>query len=168
MTLGSTRGRSVPLRSERRGPLRSPACYCSAAAGRKCRVSGGGGEGGGRGRGRAVVAVRRAARRRGGGGGAAAAGGRRPGLHFFHGRREPRTSALSRIEYGVKYDGQRDRGKTTGCKKGGEGNGSRTGYRMSTLPDVLPGQSVHYIDGDEGHRRRSLASQTYSRSTGLG
>ena len=76
--------------------------------GRKCRVSGGGG------RGRAVVAVRRAAQRR-----RRRAGGRRPRLHFFHGRRrEPRTSALSRFVYGVKYGGQRDRGKTTGCKKG--------------------------------------------------
>ena len=155
MTLGSTRGRSV-------GPF---TIGTSRAPQESCLLLQCGG-------GTKVPSQRRRRSRscscRGPSSGAAAAGGRRPGLHFFHGRREPRTSALSRIEYGVKYDGQRDRGKTTGCKKGGEGNGSRTGYRMSTLPDVLPGQSVHYIDGDEGHRRRSLASQTYSRSTGLG
>ena len=125
MTLGSTRGRSVgPFTI---GTSRAPPEPClllqCGGRGRKCRVSGGGR------RGRAV-AVRRAARRR-------RATTTTIALFPWPPRAANERAVPHRVWCKVRgTDGRTGRGKAerdNRLQKGGEGNGGRTGYRMSTF-----------------------------------
>ena len=122
MTLG--RSWSVPLRSERRGPLRSPACYCSAAAGTK------------------VPSQRRRRRSRscscrGPSSGAAAAAGDDHDCTFSMAAANERA-VPRRVWCKVRRTGgPRDGGKDYRLQKGGEGNGGTGCQHCSTFCPYL-------------------------------